>query len=116
GVDPNHPSHFIWRGTGEHFFWNGTTTYWLLGWDDENIRKNIDRLARLRVNRLRVLLNGRVKSGRDWYENVFPTDRFKMILNPWIAQRPTSIENPGFNTGFFNIPHWQKFERLLAYA
>jgi len=30
-VDPKHPWHFLWEGTGEHYFWNGTTTYWLLG-------------------------------------------------------------------------------------
>ena len=53
-VDKEHPWHFVWEGTGEHYFWNGTTTYWLLGWDDETIRGNIDRLARLKVNRLRV--------------------------------------------------------------
>lgn len=37
-VDKDHPWHFLWEGTGEHYFWNGTTTYWLLGWDDETIR------------------------------------------------------------------------------
>ena len=63
-VDREHPFHFIWEGTGEHYFWNGTTTYWLMGWDDETIRRNIDRLHRLRVNRMRVAICGRVKNGR----------------------------------------------------
>jgi hypothetical protein len=49
-VDREHPWHFLWEGTGEHYFWNGTTTYWLLGWDDETIRNSIDRLAGLKVN------------------------------------------------------------------
>ena len=44
-VDKDYPWHFLWEGTGEHYFWNGTTTYWLLGWDDETIRGTIDRLG-----------------------------------------------------------------------
>jgi len=115
-VDKYHPWHFVWEGTGEHYFWNGTTTYWLLGWDDQTIRESIDRLDRLKVNRLRVAICGRVKDGRAWFENVFPTDKFKFILNPWVAQRPDSVENPGFDVSHFNIPHWQKIERMLQHA
>ncbi|UCG56698.1 MAG: DUF4038 domain-containing protein [Phycisphaerales bacterium] len=115
-VDSDHPWHFVWEGTGEHYFWNGTTTYWLLGWDDENIRSNIDRLHRLKVNRLRTAMCGRVKNGRAWFENVFPTDKFRFILNPWIAKRPDSVEDPGFDVTRFNIPHWQKIERMLRHA
>ena len=115
-VDKEHPWHFVWEGTGEHYFWNGTTTYWLLGWDDETIRRNIDRLARLKVNRLRVAINGRVKDGRAWYENVFPTEKFQFRMNPWVAQRPDSVENPGFDVTRFNLPHWQKIERMLRHA
>ncbi|RPJ29484.1 MAG: DUF5060 domain-containing protein, partial [Planctomycetaceae bacterium] len=115
-VDKEHPWHFLWEGTGEHYFWNGTTTYWLLGWDDETIRGTIDRLARLKVNRLRVAINGRVKDGRAWYENVFPTEKFLFRMNPWVAQRSDSVENPGFDVTRFNLPHWQKIERTLQYA
>lgn len=115
-VDKEHPWHFVWEGTGEHYFYNGTTTYWLMGWDDEQIRKNIDRLSSLKVNRLRVAINGRVKDGRAWYENVFPTDRFKFVMNPWGAERPDSVEKPGFDVTRFNISHWQKIERMLRHA
>jgi hypothetical protein len=60
GVDPKYPWHFIWGGTGEHYFFNGTTAYWLVGWRDEHtIQYSIDRLARLKVNRLRVTIAGR---------------------------------------------------------
>ena len=115
-IDKDHPWHFMWEGTGEHYFWNGTTTYWLLGWDDQTIRESIDRLNGLKVNRLRIAICGRVKDGRAWFENVFPTEKFKFILNPWEAQRPDSVENPGFDVRRFNIPHWQKIERMLQYA
>jgi hypothetical protein len=115
-VDKKHRWHFLWEGTGEHYFWNATTTYWLLGWDDETIRKNIDRLAKLKVNRLRTAICGRVKNGRAWFENVFPTEEFSFRLNPWAAQRPGSVENPGFDVKRFNIPHWRKIERMLRHA
>ncbi|UCG49979.1 MAG: DUF4038 domain-containing protein [Phycisphaerales bacterium] len=115
-VDKNHPWHFLWEGTGEHYFWNATTTYWLLGWDDATIRTNIDRLHKLKVNRLRTAICGRVKNGRAWFENVFPTDKFKFTLNPWEAQRPDSVENPGFDVTRFNIEHWRKIERMLRHA
>jgi hypothetical protein len=115
-VDEEHPWHFLWEGTGEHYFWNGTTTYWLLGWDDETIRENIDRLSRLKVNRLRTAINGRVKNGRAWYENVYPTEKFSFLMNPWVAERPDSVENPGFDVTRFNLAHWRKIERMLAHA
>jgi len=115
-VDPEHPWHFLWEGTGEHYFWNSTTTYWLVGWDDETICQNIDRLAALKVNRVRAAIMGRVKDGRAWYENVFPTDKFTFLLNSWQAERPDSLENPGFDVTRFNVSHWQKYERLLRHA
>jgi hypothetical protein len=115
-VDKEHPWHFVWEGTGEHYFWNGTTTYWLLGWDEQTICSNIDRLAGLKVNRLRVAINGRVRSARVWFENVFPTDKFSFLLNPWVARRPDSVLNPDFDVTRFNIAHWRKIEALLRYA
>ncbi|NLT78123.1 MAG: DUF4038 domain-containing protein [Planctomycetes bacterium] len=115
-VDAEHPWHFLWEGTGEHYFWNGTTTYWLLGWDDETIRESIDRLARLKVNRLRTAINGRVKNGRAWYENVYPTEKFSFLMNPWVAERPDSVDKPGFDVTRFDLAHWRKIERMLRYA
>ncbi len=115
-VDREHPWHFLWEGTGEHYFWNGTTTYWLMGWDDETIRRSIERLHTLKVNRLRVAIAGRVEDGHAWYENVYPTDRFTFLLDPWVAARPDSVADPGFDVARFNVAYWQKYERLLRHA
>ena len=115
-VDPQHPWHFLWEGTSEHYFWNGTTAYFLMGWDDQTIRESLDRLHRLKVNRVRVVIMGRVKDGQAWMEHAYPTDKFTFLLNPWVAERPESLENPGFDVTRFNVAHWQKYDRLLRHA
>ena len=117
-VDKQHPSHFIWEGTGEHYFWNSTTTYWLMGWrDEQTIRESIDRLAQLKINRLRVVINGRQDDGTRWAEPmVKESPNFTFKLNPWVARDPTSLDAPGFDVTRFNVPHWQRMDRMLAYA
>jgi hypothetical protein len=115
-VDTEHPWHFIWRGTGEHYFYNGTTTYFLAGWDIDQIRRNLDRLARLKVNRVRAAIAGRVKNGRAWFEHVYPTERFSFLLNPWVAKHPESVEKPEFDVTRFNVDYWRKWESLLRHA
>jgi hypothetical protein len=114
-VDPEHPWHFIWEGTGEHFFLNGTTTYYLMGWDEGTIRESIDRLAGLGVNRIRVLLYGR-NHDRPWGQPVVTGGDFALHLEPWVAQRPTDIEDPGFDLTRFDVDFWRKYERMLDYA
>ncbi|HVN81509.1 MAG TPA: DUF4038 domain-containing protein [Terriglobia bacterium] len=114
-VDSQYPWHFIWSGTGEHYFWNATTAYWLMGWQDEKvITAAIDRLHRLKVNRVRVLVAGR--SDHNWSEPVNSGADWTYCLNPWPAQRPNDVSNPGFDYTRFNLPYWQKYERMLAYA
>jgi hypothetical protein len=115
-VDKEYPWHFVWEGTGEHYFWNGTTTYWILGWKDEAIIRNaIDRLASLKVNRIRVAINGRQDDGSRWSEPlVKESEKFTFKLNPWVAQRPDDLENPDFDVTRFNVSHWQKIDRLVA--
>jgi hypothetical protein len=115
-VDPEHPWHFLWEGTGEHYFYCGTTTYFLAGWDEEQIGRNLDRLARLKCNRVRAAISGRVKDGQAWFEHVYPTDRFSFLLNPWVAQRPDSVENPEFDVTRFNLAYWRKWDGLLRHA
>jgi hypothetical protein len=117
-TDPQFPWHFIWSGTGEHYFYYGTTTYWLMGWKDESIiRGVIDRLSSKKVNRLRVAINGRSHGGSRWSEpNVVESEQFSFMLNPWIAERPQDLDDPGFDVKRFNVEYWQKLDRLVNYA
>jgi hypothetical protein len=114
-VDPKYPWHFVWEGTGQHYFFNGTTAYFLLGWRDENtIRYSIDRLHRLKVNRLRVTIAGR----EDLFfgEPIMIGDNFTTYPTPWPAQHPEEMLHPGFDYSRFYLEFWRKFERALLYA
>jgi hypothetical protein len=114
-VDPKYPWHFIWEGTGEHYFFNGTTAYWLPGWGEERVINNsLERLHRLKVNRIRVLLAG--AANIFWGEPVMTGDNFTMCLRPWMAEVPESLDHPGIDYTRFNIPYWQKWERMLRFA
>jgi len=114
-ADPTYPWHFIWKGTGGHYFLNGTTAFLLMGWVDELVIRNcIDRLHGLEINRIRVLLDGR--TDHFWTEPIKPGKSFRAYLNPWVAERPEDVRNPGFDYKRFNFSYWQKFERMLKHA
>jgi hypothetical protein len=114
-VDPEYPWHFLWTGTGEHYFFNGTTAFWLMGWKDERIiRASLDRLHRLKVNRVRVLLGGR--SWTLYGEPVMNSEAFSIFLSPWPAVKADDYDHPGFDYTRFNLSHWQRYERMLRFA
>jgi hypothetical protein len=146
-VDAQNPWHFVWEGTGEHYFFNGTTAYWLLGWkDDQVIDSSIDRLHRLKINRMRVTIAGR--TDRFYGDAVMSGIAWTTLLTPWpggqslrflhnagrVGQHlhipigvglfdflgnlaiPEDIYHPGFNYGRFQVSYWQKFERALRFA
>ena len=114
-VDPQYPWHFIWEGTGEHYFFNGTTAFWLMGWRDERfIRNSIQRLHDLKINRMRVLLSGGTFTL--YGEPAMTGDNFTLFLRPWIAKDPQSFDHPGIDYTRFDVPYWQKFERMLRFA
>ncbi len=117
-VDPENPTHFIYENTGKHYFWNSTTTYWMLGWKDETIiNQSIERLAGYGINRIRVAINGRAQGGDRWSEpTVVESEKFTFKLNPWLADKPDDLDNPGFDVARFNVAHWQKLDRLISYA
>jgi hypothetical protein len=114
-VDPKYPWHFIWEGTGEHYFFNGTTAYFLLGWkDDRTIQYSIDRLHRLKVNRLRVTIAGR--ENMFFGEPVMNGDNFTTFPTPWPAQRADDEYHPGFDYTRFDLDYWRKWDRALRFA
>ena len=114
-VDPDHPWHFIWEGTREHYFFHGTTAFWLMGWRDERvIHSSLERLRRLKVNRVRVLLGGR--SNMMYGEPAMNTAEWSMFLSPWPAEKVDDFYHPGFDYTRFRPEHWQRFERMLAFA
>ncbi|MFZ0746824.1 MAG: DUF4038 domain-containing protein [Terracidiphilus sp.] len=114
--DPAFPWHFIWTGTGEHYFFNGTTAYWLAGWrDDHVIQYSIDRLHRLKVNRLRVTISGR-EAVTLFGEPVMYGANWTALIAAWPARSADDPLHPGFDYSRFNLPYWQKFDRMLRYA
>ena len=115
GVDPKYPWHFIWQGTGEHYFFNGTTAYFLMGWKEEHtIDFSLERLHRLKVNRLRVAIAGRESTF--FGEPVMVGPNWTVFLQPWAAEKSDDYSHPGFDYSRFNVPYWQKFERMLRVA
>jgi len=114
-VDRQYPWHFVWEGTGEHYFFNGTTAFWLMGWRDEQIiRDSINRLHKLKIDRMRVLIAG--TTTMTWGEPVMTAENFTMLLHPWVVKSPESFENPGTDYTRYNVAYWQKWERMLRYA
>lgn len=114
-VDPQYRWHFIWEGTGEHYFFNGTTAYWLVGWrEDRIIRYSIDRLHRLKINRMRVTIAGRTNTF--YGEPVMNSDKFSVNLGAWPARDKNDFSHPDFDYTRFDVAYWQKFERMLRVA
>ncbi len=114
-IDPQYRWHFVWEGTGEHYFFNGTTAYWLMGWRDESvIQASIDRLHKLKVNRMRVTVAGR--SSLFYGEPVMVGDDWTLFITPWPATHADDVYHPGFDYSRFDMSYWQKFDRALRYA
>src|SRR4029077_8856474 len=113
-VDPQYPWHFIWEGTGEHYFFNGTTAYWLMGWrDDQVIEYTVDRLHRLKVNRMRVTIAGR-EAWPFFGEPVMIGPNWTPLIAAWPSPHPDDPWHPDFDYSRFNVPYWQKLECMLG--
>ncbi len=114
-IDPEHPWHFIWEGTGEHYFFNGATAFFLMGWkQDSAIDFSIERLHRLKANRIRVSIYGRENTF--FGEPVMVGPNWDVDLAPWAGENPDDYDHPGWDYSRFNVPYWQKFERMLKFA
>jgi hypothetical protein len=114
-VDPEHRWHFIWEGTGEHYYFFGDTAYWLMGWKDERIiQHNLERLHRLKINRIRVLIHGRANSF--YSEPIIPGANFTNMISPWLAEKAQDLFRPGYDFTRFDVSYWQRFDRMLEAA
>jgi hypothetical protein len=115
-VDTQYPWHFLWEGTGEHFFFNGTTAYWLVGWrEDHVIQYSVERLARLKVNRMRVTIAGR-EALTYFGEPVMNDKNWTCLTAAWPSPHPDDPWHPDFDYSRFNMEYWQKFDRMLRVA
>lgn len=117
-VDPKHPFHFIWEGTGEHMFWNGTTAYFLAAWEDESVvRAILDRYAKFKVNRVRIGLHYR--AGKNTQADPMAVDEpagFRTLVAPWPARNPLDLEHPNYDVQRFDLAMWRRVERILSLA
>jgi Protein of unknown function (DUF4038)/Domain of unknown function (DUF5060)/Putative collagen-binding domain of a collagenase len=114
-VDLEHRWHFVWEGTKEHYYFYGDTAFWLMGWRNEAvILSNLERLHRLKINRVRVLIYGRANSY--YSEPIIPADNFTMFTSPWVARKAADLYFPGFDYSRFNVGHWQRMDRMLQAA
>ena len=117
-----------------------------MGWRDERvIQSSIERLHRLKINRIRVTIAGRtnvyygepVMAGDSWtpFITPWPTGRAcatfifsdaSASVSDWawpqrfdpLAElgRPDDIYHPGFDYSRFQVSYWQKFERAIRFA
>jgi len=114
-VDPEYRWHFIWEGTGEHYFFNGTTAYFLVNWTDERIiRYSIDRLHRLKINRIRTTIAGR--EAIFFGEPVMNGKNFTTYPEPWPSDHPDDPFHPDFDYSRFHVAFWQKWDRAIRFA
>jgi len=114
-IDPKYPWHFVWEGTGEHYFFNGTTAYWLFGWrDDSVIYSSLERLHRLKINRVRVTIAGRPSSF--FGEPVMVDRNWTAYVTPWKAANPDDAHHPEFDYSRFVVAYWQRIDRVIRFA
>ena len=86
-----------------------------MGWkEDRIIDYSLERLHRLKINRLRVTIAGRTNTF--YGEPVMVGDKFTVYLTPWPAKLPSDIYHPGFDYTRFHVAYWQKFDRALRFA
>ena len=72
---------------------------------------SIERLHRLKINRIRVTLSGRTSVF--YGEPVMVGESWTSLITPWPAADAKDIYHPGFDYGRFDLSYWRKFESAL---
>jgi hypothetical protein len=121
-VDPQHPKHFQFAGSGRPFYHLGFTAYHLLDPSntDEQIRELLDYCVNHGFNKVRFLLTGYPRD----------TDRrskeqYSLQGDPWklpnygappgeVNPLPAWLGSPhGYDFTRFNVAYWQKADRAV---
>ena len=82
--------------------------------NDDVIAASIERLHRLKINRIRVTLSGRTSVF--YGEPVMVGESWTSLITPWPAADAKDIYHPGFDYRRFDLSYWRKFERALRFA
>jgi len=123
-VDPRHPKHFMFAGSGRNFYHLGYTAYHLLDSSnsDEHIASFIDYYRREEFNKVRFLLTG---YPRDPGKQAARDDKEFGVADPWSAanygSKPDSVhplpawlgEPHHYDFTRFNVAYWQKVDRMV---
>ena len=79
-----------------------------MGWKDERIIEySIQRLHRLKVNRIRLTIAGR-EGDLFFGEPVMSGDNFSMMPTPWPAEHGDDMYHPGFDYSRFYLDYWRR--------
>ncbi len=122
-VDPDHPKHFRYAGTGEPFYHLGHTAYHLLdpSNDDDAIGRMIDYCVEHGFNKIRFLLTGYPRDHDDRASD----DVEYGVPDPFRAPNygaPPGEVNPlpawlgephAYDFTRFNVEYWQKVDRTV---
>ena len=124
-VDPDHPKHFKFAGTGKPFYHLGYTAYHLLDVsnDDASVDATLDYCARGGFNKIRFLLTGYPRNVDN--RPVSPGPYVAPEGNPWhvpnYGSRPGQVnplpawlgEPHHYDFSRFNVAYWQRIDRAV---
>ena len=104
-----------------YLFLNGMTTYLLLGvQDDKKIEAAIDRLAKNKINRIRVAINARTTSGERWFEpQVKNSDQFNEEYFKGLRKQfdlPLSLRGSDFQMQAWKVLQTIPFGQTISYG
>jgi len=63
---------------------------------------------------MRVLVSG--AADIFWGDAVMTGPNFSLAVRPWTAQAPEKVDHPGLDYTHFNVPYWQKWDRMMRFA
>jgi len=128
-VDPRHPRHFVYAGSGRHFYHLGYTAYHLLdpAKTEADIEETLEKCRRNGFNKIRFLLTGYPRDSARPARRQDKTGR-RRETNPWrlpnygvppggILPLPAWPGTPHrYDFKRFNLAHWRRCDRVVRWA